>query len=320
MSERRLEGLRSGLATALFLLLCACADNGDRADEPGGDSADPAAQADGAGSSDVAAGPEDPYVGVDAPAGAGRWDIAAGERGVTLALLSGPGGPPLRLFCPSERDELHLHVAAFRPVGSEERMTFGSGGTVETLVADPATPGGGVRAAGRVPGNLPALIGGPVSVNYGAQDSGPHPAPPPVLARRFVSACRAEVPAQDGDDADSDGSVSACLLQDGERLRNPPLRAIGTEPFWNARTNGRCVTYSHPEDQDGTRVWTTYEPGPDGSGTWSGALGDRLFELTIRPRPRCSDGMSDKRYPFEAELQVHGEVRRGCAEPVQPGG
>src|SRR5687768_6602381 len=47
--------------------------------------------------------------------------------------------------------------------------------------------------------------------------------------------------------------ASACLTQGGERLRVAPLRAVGTEPFWAARIDGRCVTYSHPEDPDGTR-------------------------------------------------------------------
>jgi uncharacterized membrane protein len=176
-----------------------------------------------------------------------------------------------------------------------------------------------------VPEQLPALLGGPVAVNYGAQNSGPHPAPPAELVRDFAAACRGrpatppgpgpverpggEVPSRPS------GTVSACRLQEGTRLDNPPLRAIGTEPFWNARTEGRCVTYSHPEDQSGTRVWTTYRAGAGGGGTWSGALDGRLFELTVRPRPGCSDGMSDRRYPFEAELKVWGEVRRGCAEP-----
>ena len=111
------------------------------------------------------------------------------------------------------------------------------------------------------------------------------------------------------------GRANACLMQGGERLSVSPLRGLGTEPFWSVRIEGRCVTYSHPEDQAGTRVWTRYAPGP-GGGTWSGALGGRRFELRIRAEPGCSDGMSDKRYPLAVELTVNGERRRGCAEPV----
>ena len=94
-----------------------------------------------------------------------------------------------------------------------------------------------------------------------------------------------------------------------------PIRAVGTEPFWGARIEGRCVTYSHPEDQKGSRVWTRFEPGA-GGGTWSGALGGRRFELKTRPMRGCSDGMSDKKYPLAVELIVGGERRSGCAEPL----
>ena len=104
----------------------------------------------------------------------------------------------------------------------------------------------------------------------------------------------------------------ACLIQGGEALRITPVKAIGTEPFWNARVEGRCVTYSTPEDQDGTRIWTRFNPGPDG-GVWIGALDGAPFKLITRLRADCSDGMSDRRYPMEAILTVRGEERRGCA-------
>jgi uncharacterized membrane protein len=105
------------------------------------------------------------------------------------------------------------------------------------------------------------------------------------------------------------------MTQDGQRLAVAPLRAVGTEPFWGARIEGRCVTYSHPDDQQGTRVWTRYAArGTDGAATWTGALGGKPFVLTTRPQPGCSDGMSDRRYPLAVELTVAGEQRRGCAE------
>ncbi|HEY0086408.1 MAG TPA: hypothetical protein VGB65_10915, partial [Allosphingosinicella sp.] len=99
------------------------------------------------------------------------------------------------------------------------------------------------------------------------------------------------------------GDGGACAMQGRERLRVSPMHALGTEPFWSARVDGRCVTYSHPEDQKGTRIWAQYTPAR-GGGTWSGTLAGRRFELKIRPQPGCSDGMSDKRYAFAAELTV----------------
>jgi uncharacterized membrane protein len=110
-------------------------------------------------------------------------------------------------------------------------------------------------------------------------------------------------------------SASPCLVQDGKPITVAAIRAVGTEPFWNARVEGRCVTYSHPEDQKGTRVWTRFTAAP-GGGTWTGLLGGSRFELKVRPRRGCSDGMSDKRYPLAADLTVGGERRQGCAEPA----
>jgi len=75
------------------------------------------------------------------------------------------------------------------------------------------------------------------------------------------------------------------------------------------------VTYSHPDDQAGTRVWTRYTAEARG-GRWSGALGGQLYELSVSDSPGCSDGMSDKAYPKVVELIVGGERRRGCAEPL----
>ena len=107
-----------------------------------------------------------------------------------------------------------------------------------------------------------------------------------------------------------------CLRQDGEAVTHK-LKALGTEPFWAAEVDGRCITYKTPEDQAGTRVWTHVDTGPQGP-VWNGALRGRQFQLIVKPAPPpgCSDGMSDKTYPMDAELRVDGEIRKGCAQPT----
>ena len=112
--------------------------------------------------------------------------------------------------------------------------------------------------------------------------------------------------------------ASPCLVQDGTALSIRPLRAVGTEPFWGARIEGRCVTYLTPEDQAGTRIWTKFS-GTAEQGSWTGSLDGRRFELRTSPDPRCSDGMSDTVYPIEVTLFVRDEERRGCAEPLAAG-
>jgi uncharacterized membrane protein len=114
--------------------------------------------------------------------------------------------------------------------------------------------------------------------------------------------------------AEAPADVSACRLQDGKRIADNGIHAIGTEPFWAADVEGRCVTYSTPQNQAGTRVWAAFS-GRAENGSWSGALNGSTFEMHTTPRPGCSDGMSDKRYPIAVTLLVNGEQRRGCAEP-----
>jgi len=107
-----------------------------------------------------------------------------------------------------------------------------------------------------------------------------------------------------------------CDTQDGEPVTHE-LKALGTEPFWAAEVQGRCVTYRTPEDQHGTRVWTHVDTGPQGP-AWNGALRGKQFQLYVKPAPPpgCSDGMSDKVYSMDAVLRVDGETRKGCAEQL----
>ena len=244
------------------------------------------------------------------------WDLQSSGEGVALALVSGQGNTAIRLFCPAGRNELLVNVPSFKPIGSEERLSFGSGGNAVALVADPRGDAerGGVSGSGPVPDDLKGLVGGPISASYGAQRSGPHAAPPANSSRAFVTACFQNASAALQAASKPNAATSPCLVQDGQLLRISPLKAIGTEPFWGARIEGRCVTYAHPEDQQGTRVWTRVTPGPEG-GIWVGTLGGKPFVLRTRPQPDCSDGMSDNRYPIAVTLTVGGEERTGCAEP-----
>ncbi len=244
------------------------------------------------------------------------WDLKSNGDGVEL-ILGAAESPRLRLLCREGRNELLVNVPAFEPIGSEERLSFGGGGEVVALVADSGgdRERGGVSATTAVPDDLVALISGPVSASYGAQTSGPHETPPPQLAQAFAAACSGgeTLPPPQPPTSD-DAPVSACLTQGGKRIPANRLRAVGTEPFWGARIEGRCVTYSTPEDQQGTRIWTAFTGSPE-NGQWAGFLNDQRFVLRTRAQPGCSDGMSDIRYPISVTLTIGADRRRGCAEP-----
>ena len=257
----------------------------------------------------------------------GTWDLQSSDEGVALVAAAASGGTALRLFCPTAAGKLLVNVPSFEPIVSEERLSFGQGGEVVALVADPAGDAarGGVTGEGPVPANLVDLLSGGVTASYGAQTSGPHQTPPASMVTAFSQACRDGGSSAAGPDsperepapvvpAPAAPTPSPCLVQDGKPVPANAIRAVGTEPFWGARVEGRCVTYSHPDDQAGTRVWTKFS-GTTADGTWTGSLGGKPFVMRTRPQAGCSDGMSDRRYPIAVSLTVGGEQRSGCAEP-----
>jgi uncharacterized membrane protein len=89
------------------------------------------------------------------------------------------------------------------------------------------------------------------------------------------------------------------------------VQFTGTEPFWGGSVSGRELTYSTPEKPDGDPIAVTRFAGRGGV-SWSGAFQDKPFRLAVT-EGQCSDGMSDRTYPFTATLEVLGEQRQGCA-------
>lgn len=166
--------MRRTLLLALPLLLAAC---GEPASKYEGDDAAPPAPA---------------PVMLPAPPPAPVLAWSAGD-GAALVLREG-GKEVLRLSC-VQAEGLVVLAPGLKPVGSEERLSVGSGDVVATLVATPAAVSNppSVRASGAAD---PALLeaigkgGGKIAVNYGAQNAGPFDPPPSELAQAFVTACR----------------------------------------------------------------------------------------------------------------------------------
>lgn len=89
------------------------------------------------------------------------------------------------------------------------------------------------------------------------------------------------------------------------------VRFTGTEPFWGGQVSGTALTYSTPDDPDGAEIAVTRFAGRGGV-SWSGTHQGGRLVLAVTPG-ECSDGMSDRTYPFVATLEVGGEQRSGCA-------
>ena len=89
------------------------------------------------------------------------------------------------------------------------------------------------------------------------------------------------------------------------------LHFTGTEPFWGGEVSGDTLTYSTPENIDGTQIAVERFAGRNGL-SFSGTLDGADFVMAVTPG-ECSDGMSDRTYPFTVTLEVRGEQRQGCA-------
>ena len=85
----------------------------------------------------------------------------------------------------------------------------------------------------------------------------------------------------------------------------------GTEPFWGGEIAGTEARYTTPENIDGASFAVDRFAGNNGLG-FTGAVEGVSFDLTVTPGD-CSDGMSDRTYPYTATLLIGGETRNGCA-------
>lgn len=129
----------------------------------------------------------------DAPEAA-AWESLSGSAGVTLRWAGSDGTVGLSIACLADPLRLSVRVPAFEPVTSEDRFALGLGDEPVTLVANPYEQDApGVTGEGPVPENFGALLDNAAEVRalYGAQQTGPLPAPPPELKDRLAAACAA---------------------------------------------------------------------------------------------------------------------------------
>jgi uncharacterized membrane protein len=89
------------------------------------------------------------------------------------------------------------------------------------------------------------------------------------------------------------------------------IRFTGTEPFWGGEIAGNRLTYSTPDNPRGTVIPVKRFAGRGGL-SLSGELDGGTFDLMIT-EGNCSDGMSDRSYPFVVTLKLGEETRQGCA-------
>jgi uncharacterized membrane protein len=107
-----------------------------------------------------------------------------------------------------------------------------------------------------------------------------------------------------GDGIDSKGKSFDAVAPD------EVVTLTGTEPFWNARVTAGEAVWTTPDKPDGTRFAVSRFTGNNGLG-FTGTLDGASFIATVTPG-KCSDGMSDRLYPYVATIALGGETLQGC--------
>jgi len=121
----------------------------------------------------------------------------------------------------------------------------------------------------------------------------------------FAAACTLTLAACQSEPADESATEPFSGIGDAETFH-----FTGTEPFWGGEVEGLTLKYSTPEDQDGTAIAIARFAGRGGA-SFSGMLDGQTFEMTAT-ESECSDGMSDRTYPFTVTLEIGEETRNGC--------
>ena len=109
-----------------------------------------------------------------------------------------------------------------------------------------------------------------------------------------------------GSGADSDELTG---LYDGI-ADSETITLVGTEPFWSMEVSSESLTYSTPENPDGQQTAITRFAGNGGLGV-AGTLDGEPLQVAVTPGD-CSDGMSDRIYPFTATASVGESTLFGC--------
>ena len=120
-----------------------------------------------------------------------------------------------------------------------------------------------------------------------------------LIAPLVLAAC---TPAADG--IDPQGQTFDKIAAD------EVINLVGTEPFWGIRIEGTQANYTNPERPEGADFAVARFAGNNGLG-YSGSMDGTNVTITLTPG-NCSDGMSDRVFPYVATIALGEETLRGC--------
>jgi uncharacterized membrane protein len=138
-----------------------------------------------------------------------------------------------------------------------------------------------------------------------------------LLSLSVFVACQVRDASRRTDAAGASGADSAptfaSAADTSETASAGAWRAIGNEPFWGLDIDSTGLRFRTPEDTTGIR-WPPLIPVVRGDTVrWVGKTERAAVDARIWP-VRCSDGMSDRVWPYAAVVRIDSTAYRGCAE------
>jgi uncharacterized membrane protein len=87
---------------------------------------------------------------------------------------------------------------------------------------------------------------------------------------------------------------------------------LGTEPFWNLQVKGATMVLSQPDPIPTVTGTGTVLTATSGKAVWTAAQAGNMPFVATLTAESCSDGMSDRVYPYSAEVKAGELVLKGC--------
>lgn len=135
-----------------------------------------------------------------------------------------------------------------------------------------------------------------------------------ALSALMLAACGQEAPGGADAPPPADAPPEATAPAEAASEYAVDFAARGNEPFWRADVKGTTITITRPEPPE--VVATNAALGTSGTtATWTAQAGTTSVVLVVSKAP-CSDGMSDLKYDYTAELREGDVVFKGCAFPL----
>ncbi len=89
------------------------------------------------------------------------------------------------------------------------------------------------------------------------------------------------------------------------------VHVLGTEPFWNGDIANATLLWKTPENNQGTATAVERFDGRGGL-SFTGTLDGQAVVIMVT-QGECSDGMSDRLFPFTATVRLGDTQLNGCA-------